>query len=108
MSVAGILALGKFVLEKVLLTNQCIWQASLFSLSGQYIFSEWGLGIHRSLRASLIDGEWVRGREVLLMLCPQNWTPLLSLCKPMRNFFKVPVWYSYPICHDPSRSPASH
>lgn len=35
------------------------------------------------------------------MFCPQTWTPLLSLCRPMRNFFKVPVWYSYPICQIP-------
>lgn len=49
----------------------------------------------------LIDGEQVVGKDGSQMFCPQTWTPLLSLCRPMRNFFKVPVWYSYPICQIP-------
>ena len=67
------------ILEKVCLTNQCILEEFLFSLLGWYIFSESDLGRHRLLRASLINGEWMRGRNGPLMFCPQTWTPLPSL-----------------------------
>lgn len=59
-----------------------------------YIFSESDLGRHRLLRASLMNEEWIRGKNVAHHGCSVPRPGLgshLSLCAH-EKLFKVPVW----------------